>query len=728
MGLNASGDEYCRRGDRALAGVQGVLKIVDDILVFASTPEELISRTRDVLQRCSASGITLSRSKAKAGTSVKFAGFIVTSSGISPDPMKTDSISKFPAPKNITDLRSFMGLANQLGHFVPDMAHAAEPLRHLLKKKNEFLWLDDHQNAFQKVKDILTSPDGPVLAHFNPSLPTALLTDASRLKGIGFALLQTYPNGSTRLIQCGSRFLSSAETRYAVCELEALAIQWAVIRCKVFLLGISFTVLTDHKPLVGIFNGKNMDAVENARLQRILEKLAGYTFDVKWTPGKDHMIADALSRNPVFDPPEDQVASVATMAITSLDPALAPLAKTAKNDLNYQSIISTLLQNSNLKSLPECHPARPFSKVWNDLSLDETSGLLLLHANRVVVPTACRRGVLEKLHLPHQGIRRTRENARYLYYWPGMNNDISNLVNSCPKCTELQPSLPSEPLLYTTASRPFESISVDLFKCSGKDYIVAVDRFSGWPLVAPLCRLSTDEIIYILSDWFIDYGIPENIRSDGGPQFRSAFSKFCTENNITHELSSPYHSPSNGHAESAVKSMKHLISKSKDWPSFRKSLLEWRNVPRTDGLSPAQWLFGRRLRTFTPASSAVYSRVSDAEFKNAVEKKKKVINTQEGYFNVKCKNLPKLSVGADVLIQDPQSKLWNSRGKIAAIRENKRSYLVSVNGRNFVRNRKFIRPLLVTSDGDDDESKQESTEITPNLRRSQRKKNKPKRY
>jgi hypothetical protein len=139
-------------------------------------------------------------------------------------------------------------------------------------------------------------------------------------------------------------------------------------------------------------------------------------------------------------------------------------------------------------------------------------------------------------------------------------------------------------------------------------------------------------------------------------------------------------------------------------------------------------VFGRRLRTFTPASSAVYSRVSDAEFKNAVEKKKKVINTQEGYFNVKCKNLPKLSVGADVLIQDPQSKLWNSKGKIAAIRENKRSYLVSVNGRNFVRNRKFIRPLLVTSDGDDDESKQESTEITPNLRRSQRKKNKPKRY
>lgn len=133
---------------------------------------------------------------------------------------------------------------------------------------------------------------------------------------------------------------------------------------------------------------------------------------------------------------------------------------------------------------------------------------------------------------------------------------------------------------------------MDIFECSGKQFFVAVDRYSGWPLIVQLRRLCTEEIIQILLDWFVEYGIPEGIRSDGDPQFCSAFVKFCEENNIKHELSSPYHSQSNGHAEAAVKAMKHLLLKSNNWLTFKKSLFKWRNVPRSDGLSPAQWLFG----------------------------------------------------------------------------------------------------------------------------------------
>jgi hypothetical protein len=267
MGLNASGDEYCARGDRALSGLEGVRKIVDDILIFGSTLNELVKRTKAVLQRCHDHGVTLSREKAQFGESVKFAGFIVNSSGISPNPEKVAAISRFPVPANLTDLRSFLGLANQLGQFVPDLAHASQPLRGLLRKNIAYQWLPDHQAAFDKVKDILTSSEGPVLAHFNPKLPTTLLTDASRLKGLGFALVQTNPDGSTSLVQCGSRFLTDAETRYAVCELESLAIQWSVYKCRLYLLGLNFTVITDHKSLIGIFRGSNLDAIENPRLQ-----------------------------------------------------------------------------------------------------------------------------------------------------------------------------------------------------------------------------------------------------------------------------------------------------------------------------------------------------------------------------------------------------------------------------------------------------------------------------
>ncbi|QQP41502.1 Uncharacterized protein FKW44_015903 [Caligus rogercresseyi] len=681
MGLNASGDEFCRRIDEALHGLPGILKIVDDILIFAETEHQLTQRLRCVLERCLTHNITLSLPKAKSGTSVKFAGFIVSSNGIAPDPTKTEAISKFVTPTNKTDLRSFMGLTNQLGSFVPDLAHITEPLRQLLKQNNDFVWSYEHENAFKEVKKILTLPDGPVLSHFDPKLSTTLLTDASRLKGLGFALVQSHPDGTSKLVQCGSRFINETESRYATCELEALAIQWAVKKCKIF----------NRHFFYRIFDGRNLDAVDNARLQRIMEKLAGYTFDIKWTSGKTNLISDALSRNPVFDPPEQCDISVANFSVTHIDPALQPIIKAAKEDGDYQILKSTLMNDISLKNLPVCHPSKAYAKIWSNLSIDELSGLLLLNANRIIVPVPFRRTILTKLHSSHQGIRRAREMARALYYWPGMNNDILNIVNSCSKCIEYKPSQPQEPLQSTNSSRPLSSISVDLFQCTGKNYIVVVDRFTGWPSVSPLRRTSTEGIITVIYDWCLEFGFPDTIRTDGGPQFRSQFKKFCEDNNIIHELTSPYHSQSNGHAESYVKSMKHLLLKSESWRTFKESLLEWRNIPRDNGLSPAQWLFGRRLRTSIPATSSAYERITEKTFSEARYKKEKIKDLSTLHYNKKCKKLPRLNVGDDVVLQDPRSKRWESRGRISGVRGSGRSFVIRTDRGDLVRNRRFIR-------------------------------------
>ncbi|XP_059092346.1 uncharacterized protein LOC131887678 [Tigriopus californicus] len=152
LGLNASGDEFCARGDRALSGLVGVRKIVDDILICGESKDDLIQKTKAVLQRCADHSITLSKAKAQVGSSVKFAGYIISRDGVSPDPSKVATISKFPAPTNLTDLRSFLGLANQLGHFVPDLAHASQPLRNLLKKEMSFQWLSEHEEAFRALR------------------------------------------------------------------------------------------------------------------------------------------------------------------------------------------------------------------------------------------------------------------------------------------------------------------------------------------------------------------------------------------------------------------------------------------------------------------------------------------------------------------------------------------------------------------------------------------------
>ena len=161
-------------------------------------------------------------------------------------------------------------------------------------------WLPDHTLAFQKTKDILTGD--LVLKTFDPNHVTELITDASR-KGLGFVLMQTDPSsGNRHLIQCGSRSLTDAESRYAVCELEGLAVFYAINKCRHYLLGMQqFTIVTDHKPLIGMW-AKSLPDIANVRLQRFKEKLTGYNFKIEWREGKTNEIADALSRAPVFQP------------------------------------------------------------------------------------------------------------------------------------------------------------------------------------------------------------------------------------------------------------------------------------------------------------------------------------------------------------------------------------------------------------------------------------------
>ena len=178
-------------------------------------------------------------------------------------------------------------------------------MKGLLSKKNLFGWSDEHAVAMKKVKEILTNPNGLVLRHFDPTLPIKLLTDASRT-GIGYILTQEDLTGALRLITCGSRFLNDAEKNYAVVALELLAIQWVIQKCRLYLAGSNFTVVTDHQPLFGIMNGKNLDAINNARIHRLMSKLLGYSFKVEWIAGKNHCIADALSWSPVFQA-EDHV-------------------------------------------------------------------------------------------------------------------------------------------------------------------------------------------------------------------------------------------------------------------------------------------------------------------------------------------------------------------------------------------------------------------------------------
>ena len=185
-------------------------------------------------------------------------------------------------------------------------------LRALTAKKNAFLWLPENLKDFEKVKRLLTSD--MFVTHFDPSLPVTVLTDPSRLHRLGYAMGH-FIDGKFKVVACGSKSLSLTQQRYATIELVYLAVHFALNKCLFYLKGApSFNVLTDHKPLEGIFR-KDMFDIDNPRLQRICEKLLEYCFTVTRVPGKSHLIADALSRAPLFAPEEIEDIAIDTARV-----------------------------------------------------------------------------------------------------------------------------------------------------------------------------------------------------------------------------------------------------------------------------------------------------------------------------------------------------------------------------------------------------------------------------
>jgi transposase InsO family protein len=682
MGLNASGDEFCMRSDHALEGLKGVSKLVDDILVEADSITQLDERLRALLSRCRKHMIRLSLSKLQIGHEVSFAGHLIGKNGIKPDPQKVEALRDFATPTDLTQLRSFLGLANQLGHFLPDLAQSTIEMRKLLRKDIAFQWLEKHEDEFQKVKRILTSP--VIVKPFDPSLPTDLLTDASCLNGLGFALTQQDPQGRIRLISCGSCSVTDTQSRYAPVELECLAIVWAIQKCSFWLKGLqTFRIITDHNPLLGVFS-KPLGDIENPRLLRMRLRVASYTFTLSWQEGKKHLIADALSRAPVWTPcsDEDDVAIRAVTANPVLETELGMFHDSANTDTDYQALIDVLTRGVHISNLPPEHPARAYKNVSARLSLLQLPAVtyVLLDSSRLVVPKHCRERILDLLHTSHQGLVKTKQAARQLYFWPGMNTELTNLIENCSACQQFRPSLPKEPPVDPShePAEPMTHLGADLCEANGQHYLVVVDRFSGFVFTKQLRRQTASAIITIMQTWFRTFGYPQFIRSDGGPCFRTEFIEFCQKYRITHELSSAYNPESNGLAEAAVKNVKYLLYKCKlEHQSFEEALSEFHHTPRDTGFSPSELFFKRKVKGILPSVTNFSPTDSPSEPGTAPKASHRALS--------------KLSVGDRVLLQD-QDKRWRPGYTITALRDHGRSYhILTPSGKTFLRNRRFLK-------------------------------------
>ena len=548
FGLSVSSEIFQRRLNEALENLPGCTNVTDDIVISGSSMAEHDRNVEALKQRCLTKRIRLNNEKAVLKKSeIEFLGHIITANGVKPDPKKVKAIVEMPPPHDIAGIRRFCGFVQYLSRYVPNLSDSAEPLRALTRKDALFKWTSVCQQAYQQIKDKIAN--ATALSYFDSNEPLNLQVDSSG-NGLGAVLLQ---NGQP--IEFASRALTDSQRKWAKIEKELLSVVFALERFHQYTYGRQVMIQNDHKPLENILSKPLGEAPK--RLQNLMMRLNKYNIKFQFIPGTKLVLADTLSRAHLQDSEEIEEHFVNVMDIRDI--VLDKIRDETQKDNSLQQLCG-FVQNGwpETYSLPTC--LRPF---YNFKDLITISDGLLMKGERVIIPCSMRSEIKSRLHSAHFGHDAMLRRARATVYWPNINSDLEQLVNSCDACQKHKPQNTKEPLiLHEEGTRPWQKVGMDFFEFHQRNYLVYVDYFSNFIEVEKLSNITTASTINVLKQQFVRHGIPQVLISDSGPQLTSKeFDEFVRKWNITHNMSSPGHHQSNGKAESAVKTIKRMMKK-----------------------------------------------------------------------------------------------------------------------------------------------------------------------
>ena len=287
FGLNSSNEVFQKKMQFAFEGIEGVEVIYDDLLVWGKDEESHDRALRNGLERAREKGVKLKKQKCEIKTpEVVYIGDKITKDGVKPDESKIEAILNLPSPQNKKDVERLLGMLTYQSKFIPNMSTLTEPLRVLLKQEVHWHWEEQQEKALNEVKKVLTSK--PVLRYYDVTKPVKLSVDASQ-SGLGAILLQ-----DNQPVAYASKSLTDCQKGYVQIEKETLAIVFGCERFHQYLYGKEIEVESDHKPLEALF-AKSI-AKAPPRIQHLMLRLQHYHLKVKYVPGKQMFIADALSR------------------------------------------------------------------------------------------------------------------------------------------------------------------------------------------------------------------------------------------------------------------------------------------------------------------------------------------------------------------------------------------------------------------------------------------------
>ena len=594
MGLRNAPLTFQRMVNSLFAGVigNGLFVYLDDLIVVSKDMASHFRNLDLVFSRLREAGLKAKLSKCNFLKSrIEFLGHVVDGDGIHTVDSKIKAVKHFPTPKTVENVRSFLGLAGYYRAFVRNFASIASPLTRLLKKDTPFIWHDAQKTSFETLKKALTHT--PILAFPDYTQPFTLCTDASAL-GVGAVLMQSFEGPRPRVIAYASRVLNSAESKYSVTHLEALAVVWALQHFRDLIFGYKVTVYTDHSAVTQLFSGKNL----SGRLARWYLTIMQFEPQIKYLPGRANTVADALSRN------------IPVAAVTQVDNFSLPELRTAQRSDPLWSCVVYALESGDDSALPKLPvPFVQFS--LQDDVLCRTVTVSDAVVTQLVIPSAFVDVVLKLLHdtplAGHPGRDKTLAAARGKYYWPTMRIDIENHISRCLSCAQTKGTTTTAPILeYPLPAGPFDVVGLDLLQLprsiQGSGYIlVCVDHFSRFVVLAPLRDKSAVSVAHALVSHLIcPYTTPRVLLTDNGTEFKNqVLADICSQYGVKQTFITAHHPASNGLVERTnrkiLEILRHLSGQLhetwEDWlPQVAASINS--SVNSSTGKTPYYIVFG----------------------------------------------------------------------------------------------------------------------------------------
>lgn len=482
---------------------------IDDILIFSKSFEDHVNHIEKVLKAIKKEGFRLKFQKCTfAASSVKYLGHIIGNNTVKPLKDNLISIRNFPTPKTQKNIRQFLGKINFYHEYIPNGSILLDPLHRLLRKNTQFIWSEECEKSFSKIKNILCSQ--PVLEIFDKDLPITIYTDAS-LNGIGAILKQIQKDGKEKPVGYFSKKLNDTQKRKKAIYLECLAIKEAIKYWQYWLIGRKFTVLSDHKPLENL----NIKARTDDELGELTFYLSQYDFNIKYIPGKNNTEADSLSRNPVLEDNDNDEEILKTVNLITIDEIKADQQK-----------------NEKIKE--------------KKTKLIERNGILYKkqrNREKVILSEEASVKLIKEIHTEwcHLGINQMINKISPYYTAKNLTRNIKKICNNCETCIKNKSRGQDKYGLMShlgPASKPFQIMSIDTIggfggQRSTKRYLhLLVDHFTRFAFILTSKTQNAADFIKLVKKVLETENI-EILLADQYPGLNSKeFKDFLTDNDV----------------------------------------------------------------------------------------------------------------------------------------------------------------------------------------------------